>query len=296
MKIQSLSVVVPTKKCINNCAFCVSKMHYEDYPDITPQFIMEDGRPNYEAKHYIKRVEFARDNGCNTAILTGTGEPQQNFKFLRFFGHLNFLSLDKPFRRVEMQTTGAGITKEDLEFFYNEVGVTTMSISVSALDNDVNAQYNGTHPKIKVDIANLCRQIKEVGMNVRLSLNLTDWFDRYQGNAEYFFNFCHDTFGADQITLRALYADDKQSPQAQWIDLHSADRETVYSLKQYITFHGKMLEKMEFGYTKYSVSDMGIVLDDDCMSTEPKDSYKYLILRPNCRLYSKWDDKGSLIF
>lgn len=31
MKIQSLSVVVPNQKCINNCAFCVSKMHTEDY-------------------------------------------------------------------------------------------------------------------------------------------------------------------------------------------------------------------------------------------------------------------------
>ena len=27
-----------------------------------------------------------------------------------------------------------------------------------------------------------------------------------------------------------------------------------------------------------------------------KDAVKYLILRPNCKLYSKWDDKGSLIF
>ena len=27
MKIQTLSVVVPTKKCVNNCPFCVSKLH-----------------------------------------------------------------------------------------------------------------------------------------------------------------------------------------------------------------------------------------------------------------------------
>ena len=31
MNIQSLSVVVPNKSCVNNCAFCVSKMHCDSY-------------------------------------------------------------------------------------------------------------------------------------------------------------------------------------------------------------------------------------------------------------------------
>jgi len=34
MKIQSLSIVVPNKKCINDCKFCVSKMHNEEYPNM----------------------------------------------------------------------------------------------------------------------------------------------------------------------------------------------------------------------------------------------------------------------
>ena len=29
--IQSLSIVVPNRKCINNCAFCVSKMYPDEY-------------------------------------------------------------------------------------------------------------------------------------------------------------------------------------------------------------------------------------------------------------------------
>lgn len=31
MQIQSLSIVVPTERCVNDCAFCVSKQHYEEY-------------------------------------------------------------------------------------------------------------------------------------------------------------------------------------------------------------------------------------------------------------------------
>lgn len=294
MRIQSLSVVVPTKRCINDCAFCVSKMHFEDYPNIVQNYITH-GQPNGDAKHYIKRLEFARDNGCNTVILTGTGEPQQNMNFLTFFGEINY-ELEKPFRKIEIQTTGAGINEQDLEFFYRVVGITTVSISVSALDDSLNAAYNGTNPKVQVNITELCRKIKEMGMNVRLSCNLTDWFDKFESNPQNFFHICHDVYKADQITLRTLYSGESDTPQALWIKEHGAAPETIYALKQYITHFGKQLEKMEYGYVKYSIFEMGIVLDDDCMSTEVKDSYKYLILRPDCKLYSKWDDKGSLIF
>jgi hypothetical protein len=41
---------------------------------------------------------------------------------------------------------------------------------------------------------------------------------------------------------------------------------------------------------------MSVVVDDDCMSTEVKEDVKYLILQPNCKLYTKWDDEGSLLF
>jgi len=41
---------------------------------------------------------------------------------------------------------------------------------------------------------------------------------------------------------------------------------------------------------------MSVVVDDDCMSTADKEDIKYLILRENCKLYTKWDDGGSLLF
>jgi 2-iminoacetate synthase ThiH len=74
MKIQSLSVVVPAKKCVNNCPFCVSKMHNEDYENM-----MYSGNLYYNLyeKDFIRRLDFARDNGCNTVMLTGDCEPLQ---------------------------------------------------------------------------------------------------------------------------------------------------------------------------------------------------------------------------
>jgi len=41
---------------------------------------------------------------------------------------------------------------------------------------------------------------------------------------------------------------------------------------------------------------MSTVVDDDCMSKETTKALKYVILRENGKLYSQWDDKGSLIF
>ena len=86
LEIQSLSVVVPNKKCINNCAFCVSKMHKEEYKN---QF--EDNNRFFDLylKDYKRRLMFARDNGCNTVMLTGDSEPQQNKEFLKLFGMIN---------------------------------------------------------------------------------------------------------------------------------------------------------------------------------------------------------------
>lgn len=58
----------------------------------------------------------------------------------------------------------------------------------------------------------------------------------------------------------------------------------------------RFLETLEFGSKRYAVKDMSVVVDEDCMATEAKEALKYLILRPDCHLYTKWDEKGSLLF
>lgn len=71
----------------------------------------------------------------------------------------------------------------------------------------------------------------------------------------------------------------------------------IEEINSFIKTYGTVLGKLPYGATKYSYNDMSIVLDDDCMGKRnDNDAYKYLILRPNCKLYSSWDDKASLIF
>ena len=116
MKIQSLSIAVPThNKCVNNCKFCVSRTHtnpYEDrINDIVRNFMkVKDTPENYsveylskkhiEYRDYFNRLQFARDNGCNVVVLTGTGEPIQNMRFIEFFSKVNS-TLTTPFKSIK---------------------------------------------------------------------------------------------------------------------------------------------------------------------------------------------------
>ena len=288
MKIQSLSIVVPNKACVNQCAFSDSRMRKDNYQDRI------SNQNSFAEIDYKNRLAFARDNNCNTVMLTGTSEPQQNMQFLRMFGRMN-RELSQPFRCIEMQTTGTLINDNMLDIMRNEVGISTISLSIASFNDELNNKYIGTTPYGRININGICRSIKDAGFNLRISVNLTEWFECYKTNAKDFFQYCK-LLGVDQVTMRILYDDGTDSEPSDWVRNHKLDMETTYALVKYVTDYGKPLEKLEYGRTKYSLHGMSTVIDDDCMAEELTDTYKYLILRPDCRLYSKWDDKASLIF
>ena len=293
MNIQSLSVVVPAGKCVNNCAFCVSQQHSEDYGRNEMDF--SNPELHKAITEYKKRLAYARDNNCNTMILTGDAEPTQNRPFLTLFGLLNE-SLSKPFRHISIQTAGSFLDANYLDFLRDHVGVNTVSLSISSLFSEINIAYTGNKKPFK--ISDMCDKIKRTGMTLRISLNMTDkiWYE--DGDVpSAVFKYVRERLQADQITLRVLYADpNSECPQNRWIAEHAAQPETVQAFKDYIRQHGRPLETLPFGQTRFDVDGLSTVLDDDCMSTEVKQELKYLILRPNCKLYTKWDSTGSLLF
>lgn len=294
MKIQSLSIVVPNPKCVNDCKFCVSKMNenglYKNQ--------MDDNLPFFDLylKDYLKRLQFARDNGCNTVMLTGNSEPQQNRKFLTYFG-MFMQMMNNPFRWIEMQTTGVMLDRNYLRFLRNHVGVNTISLSVSSFHDDKNNAIISTPSNYPIDLTQLCADIKEYDFSLRLSINLNSAFNGFSENIGAFFDMCN-MLGADQVTLRVLYTSGNSTPQDAWINQHKCDRNVYTGLFKYIQEHGKVLGALPHGAIKYSVDGMCIVIDVDCMDKAEKteEDYKYLILRPNCKLYSQWDDPSSLIF
>lgn len=293
MKIQSLSIVVPNIACINDCPFCVSKMHCDNY-----QNKLDDDLPFFDLylKDYIKRLEFARDNGCNTIMLTGTSEPQQNRKFLTYFGM--FMQLMKnPFRWIEMQTTGVLLNQNYLRFLRNHVGVNLISLSLSSLDGYTNAEIIKARNSFKLELPELCSEIKRYDFGLRLSLNLTNEFEAYSEHPETLFKQCKK-LGADQVTLRVLYSSEQNTPQDQWIKENSLGPTDIENINHYVTKYGTVLGVLPHGAVKYSIDGLCVVIDTDCMDKETKttEDYKYLILQPDCKLYSQWDNPASLIF
>jgi hypothetical protein len=276
-------------------------MHSSPYVDQIEKNIQF--RDLYE-KDYLRRLQFARDNGCNTVILTGEGEPLCNRDFLKDFSHWNS-SISSPFKWVEIQTSGVTLDSESLRFLRNTVGVSTISLSLSDMMSDTcNQEMNGTPDKLRVSIQSLCGSIKTYDFNLRLSLNMTDVYEKkyfkewkFKDIFDHMFEYMVDSLGADQVTFRKLYVSgDRELEQNKWIAEHAASESFMNDIRSGVEHHGRVLEVLPFGAIRYSVRGISVVVDDDCMSKEVKPVMKYLVLRPNCKLYTKWDDTGSLLF
>ena len=203
MNIQSLSICVPGTGCINQCKFCVSRMRGSKYESRFKYGNHEKG--SYFFEDFKKRMEFARDNNCNSAMLTGECEPQQNLTFLYFIRDV-LMNMERPFRNVEIQTTGAGVNSDMLKTFRN-IGICTISLSISSFDNDVNNEVIGTTEKFYINLKELCNSIKDssYNFNLRFSLNVTDQLMKTkEPDIEKIFERCK-AFGADQVTFRKMY-------------------------------------------------------------------------------------------
>jgi len=286
MEVQSLSIVVPAK-CPNRCPFCVSHMNKENkkfkYPEKHIQYWL----------NVRKRMGFARDNGTNTLMLTSTGEPLENVDSIIEILDMN-RKLSNPFKWVELQTSGVGLLEaiKNNEEWFNDFS--TISISVVDIFHGMNNADIMVMPKgreINVDF--VIKVLKEKGFNVRLSINLTDIYNDVY--VKKIFNTLVE-MEVDQVTFRKLYKSGEDTKQDKWIDEHTVDSEMFNIIVKYIEKHGNKLERLPFGAMKYSVFGISTVVDDDCMAKEMKDILKYMIIREDGKLYTKWDDKGSLIF
>jgi len=123
-------------------------------------------------------------------------------------------------------------------------------------------------------------------------LNLVNDYDKY--TVKQVIDKCKE-LGADQVTFRKLYKSELNNEIDKWIE-ENASTKFYDELVEYVKNNGRFLGVLPFGPSIYDVEEMSMVIDADCMSETATDTYKYLILRENCKLYSKWETRASLIF
>jgi hypothetical protein len=99
----------------------------------------------------------------------------------------------------------------------------------------------------------------------------------------------------DQLTFRKIYTDG-ENEKTEWIRNHEYPKEKFNEIINYIRENGTPIARLPYGFIQYSVHGISTVIDDNCMSKDNINEMKYAILRPNGKLYSRWDDTGSLIF
>lgn len=285
MNIQSLSIVVPAEKCWNHCPYCVSRMHCEDYGELILN--NEDPIP----QEYLDRMQFVRDEGCNSMVITGDTEPQQNLKFIYKLLRANRKRLRTPFYNISLQTTGSGLNQIDIQHLAGH-GLTTLALSISSFDADRNAEIISMPEKAKRSFYDVQWWAKKCNLVTRASVNLTSEFNDW--NAEDYFTWAL-LHGFDQITFRKIYSDGNNE-QAEWIKKHEFNIENYAKIEYYVIKNGTPIARLPFGFIKYSVRGISTVIDSNCMAKDNIDEMKYAILRPNGHLYSRWDDTGSLIF
>ena len=102
-----------------------------------------------------------------------------------------------------------------------------------------------------VVLRELAKKIKEHGFNLRLSVNLTDYFNKYVGEAMQFFVDAKELFNPNQITLRILYKSDEENEQAKWVAEHACKSKIVNQLIEDAEALNSFLIQHEFSREKF---------------------------------------------
>lgn len=219
-KVNSLQVMVPFKRCINNCKFCIS---YTNCVSVDAKIIeFCDNLKDI----FVNKLSFLNSTGCNNIVITGDNEPLMNEDFLLFFSSVLRASTCK-FKNIELQTSGVLLNKDVLYFLRNNLKINFVNLSISSLDINVNSEIMGIRRDLIYDFKKMSNEIHDSRMQLRITIILTEWFNKYQNNIAALINDILSIFSPEQITFKKLISVKKMSSTYEWIEKHSASENTA---------------------------------------------------------------------
>jgi hypothetical protein len=300
VNVQSCSIDVPGG-CPFNCKCCISEINmkkkfminkFTDFVNHKNTTMTIDSLTPF-FKEYYDRLAYIREK-TDTLVLTGTAsDPICHKDFLEFFHKVNS-NLLSPFYNIEIQTAGPGLNKDKL-IFLKSIGVKTIALSLFSCNSKLNNEIQRAPEQFKYDIIEICKLIKDVEFNLRLCFNLNKEGFSESEDPINIIDFAYNN-KADQITFRKLYHNNTDNPQTQWVKENQLSENYFFNLQSFIVKNGVHKRTLDYGAELYTINGMSIAIDMDSMGKENEQALKYLILRRNFKIYTDWDDDGSLLF
>ncbi len=293
MKIQTFSVVVGGNKCNAFCPYCVSKMTGS----------CTEFRDDINERNFHKSLQFARQSGVSTILLTGKGEPllypSQISRYLELISEYDF-----PF--VELQTNGIDLSilsRETLKEWYN-LGLTTVSLSCVHWDDDKNREIFGKEYKSLKEYVDILYSNK---FFIRVNCVMLNDYIKDIARVEEFTNICK-RWGVHQFTVRPVVnnididniKDEKYAIDASrklktynWIKNHFIETKKLDEIRRYFEDNGTLLLELAHGARVYDYKGQNISINT-CLTRTPDPEYiRQLIFFSNGSLYFDWEKMGA---
>lgn len=283
MYIKPLHLMVPGEECSTECIYCATR-HYEL---CRSSCLSSNGGMYLLCKQdYSKRMAFARDLGCNSLFIGGDCDPHSHREFIEKVGILNY-QLRHPFDLIEVSTSGKNLSRDYIYFLRSAVGVTNVSLMISAFHEGINSDLGGNDVKI----FQLVNDLIDYKAMIELDIYLTSYFDIYQKAPGQLFQDAMNKFKAKRVSFNLIEAGEAHKKDV-WVSDNAARPETVTALCDYIKANGVMFEERDNGDRLFAVDGVVVIIKGPRHKAHLG---KDIVLRANGHLYGGWDKK-YLIF
>lgn len=270
MKANNLTICI-NAGCPKNCPYCVANMTF--YPEPNQALFQ---------RNMSKALQLAAMASVSSVLITSKGETLRNLDDLRFCSEF---FKDFP---LEIQTNGELLYGMGIVNLLSELGFNTVAISVDS-------------PKAMFDMSSIYRSINNAGMNVRLTVVLSDLWTSKEG-----YNFLADCnqLGIKQVTLRILtipmnpLTTEKSVQTMKWIEANTNEQHKTF-LKELHSYElqKNLVRNLPFGPNVYDMEGVAVTTIPYCVQEfNNTEDIRSLIYHQDGHMYTSWDKKASIIF
>lgn len=264
MKANNLTICIDAV-CGKNCPYCISKMTWNPTPN---EVLFTRNLP--------KALEMARLASVSSVLITSKGEPLNNIskvqEVARYF---------KTFP-LEIQTNGLMSCSCTVKSLYLH-GFNTIAISID--------KYKA------IDVlADIYKEANTYGINVRLTIVLTDMWD---ASPDEFFKKIVN-YGIKQITFRkaTIPSNCLDGDIAFWIQNNTKKNHNDfldYFRRDFTPKH--LVRELSFGSSVYDLRGVSVSIIDYCIQEyNNTEDIRSLIYHQDGHMYTSWDKQGSILF